>query len=109
MACTYVDAHPGSVDALALLAAYATSGDNISGESLSVVSLVGTNDTVVNRANMDSGKAYLPASTVYVTIQGGNHAQFGSYGPQPGDSPATIPPQRQRAETVDAVVKLLAP
>ena len=33
MACTYVDSHPGRVDALALLAAYPASGDDSASES----------------------------------------------------------------------------
>ena len=41
MACTYLDSHPGAADALALLAAYATSSDDLSGDELRVVSLRG--------------------------------------------------------------------
>lgn len=38
-----------------------------------------------------------------VEIQGGNHAQFGNYGPQKGDPPATISTQEQQAQTVAAI------
>lgn len=109
MACTYIDSHPGTVDALALLASYPASSDDLRGDELGVVSLLGTKDTVVNQANWDAGKALLPAATTYTMIDGGNHAQFGSYGAQPGDTPATIPAVRQRAETVAAIKRLLAP
>jgi hypothetical protein len=44
---------------------------------------------------------------VWVPIEGGNHAQFGYYGPQPGDSPATISREEQQAQAVDATVALL--
>ena len=73
------------------------------------MSLVGTRDTVINRDNLEAGKALLPEGTTYTMIDGGNHAQFGSYGEQPGDSAATITPLRQRAETVAAIEKLFAP
>jgi hypothetical protein len=43
----------------------------------------------------------------YVIIEGGNHAQFGDYGPQPGDNQATISRADQQAQTVEAVVKFL--
>jgi hypothetical protein len=42
-----------------------------------------------------------------VPIEGGNHAQFGYYGPQPGDAPATISREEQQIQAVDATVALL--
>lgn len=42
-----------------------------------------------------------------VEIQGGNHAQFGNYGPQKGALPATISPQEQQAQTVAAIQAFL--
>ena len=43
-----------------------------------------------------------------VEIEGGNHAQFGSYGLQRGDPPAEITPQEQQARTVEAISDFLA-
>ncbi len=40
--------------------------------------------------------------------EGGNHAQFGNYGPQKGDSPATITAAEQQEQTVEAVSAFLA-
>ncbi len=109
MACTYASSNSGTVDALALLAAYPAGSADLSGQRIAVVSLLGTRDTVVSRSTWDGAKSLLPSSTTYTMIEGGNHAQFGSYGPQPGDSAATITAARQRAETVEAVRRLVAP
>ena len=49
----------------------------------------------------------LPASTTWLPIQGGNHAQFGWYGPQPGDGQPTITREDQQAQVVAATVALL--
>jgi len=49
----------------------------------------------------------LPPTTVYVEISGGNHAQFGYYGDQSGDNPATITREAQQSETLNATVELL--
>ena len=38
-----------------------------------------------------------------VEIEGGNHAQFGNYGPQKGDLPASISAEEQQRQTVDAI------
>ena len=40
-------------------------------------------------------------------IEGGNHAQFGSYGPQFGDGKATISREKQQQMTSEALVKAL--
>ena len=42
-----------------------------------------------------------------VEIQGGNHAQFGNYGPQKGDAPATISAEEQQAQTVEAILQFI--
>jgi hypothetical protein len=49
----------------------------------------------------------LPPDTQWTAIEGGNHAQFGWYGPQSGDHPATISRTAQQARTVRATIDLL--
>lgn len=66
---------------------------------MSVLSLLGTEDEVVDRDKYNEGRSYLPGNTVYFSILGGNHAQFGSYGPQKGDGIATITEDDQQART----------
>ena len=51
--------------------------------------------------------ALLPAASQVVIVQGGNHAQFGAYGPQAGDSVAEIPAKEQWAQVVDATASFL--
>ena len=41
-------------------------------------------------------------------IQGGNHAQFGNYGPQKGDLPATITAEEQQEQTALVIGEFLA-
>ena len=42
-------------------------------------------------------------------IEGGNHAQIGWYGPQPGDGTATISrEEHQQAQVINETVQLLA-
>ena len=44
-----------------------------------------------------------------VEIEGGNHAQFGNYGPQKGDLPAAISAAEQQAQAVEAISDFIAP
>jgi predicted esterase len=71
------------------------------------LSVMGTRDGVLNRGRYESSKELLPADTLYIEIEGGNHAQFGSYGIQRGDMEATISPQSQQAQIVEATVLFL--
>ena len=56
---------------------------------------------------MLGARPLLPAETAFVAVEGGNHAQFGWYGPQPGDRAATIGREAQQALVVEAIAALL--
>ncbi|MGI6535175.1 MAG: alpha/beta hydrolase [Eggerthellaceae bacterium] len=103
MAANYASSHADGLEGLVLLAAYST--QDISGTSLDVMSVYGSNDGVLNRENYASDRANLPASTHELVIDGGNHAQFGSYGEQQGDGTASISAEQQRAQTVRFIQK----
>lgn len=107
MSATYLGSDiPEQVDGLLLLAAY-PSGVDLSGSGLKVGDVTGTADGVLDQANWEAGKALLPAGVAYTSIEGGNHAQFGDYGEQPGDNPATVTAEEQRRQTVRATDRLL--
>ena len=50
----------------------------------------------------------LPVDTVWVAIEGGNHAQLGWCGAQSGGHPATISREEQQEQIVQATVDFLA-
>lgn len=104
MAASYAAKHPDAVDALVLLAAYAT--DPLP-DSLQVVSVYGTADGVLDLEKYADCRPNLPDTTLEVAIPGGNHAQFGSYGQQEGDGQAAISPDDQLAVTVEAILPAL--
>ena len=81
--------------------------DSIKDSNLRVLSIYGTND-MAGMAKFDETAVLNPADTQYVVIDGGNHAQFGDYGAQPGDNEATISRAEQQSQVVSAVVAFLA-
>ncbi len=93
-AASYAYKHPEVVRGLVLYASY-PSGVDFSDRPLPVASRTGTRDGVVNRDNLNASYALLPRDADTTPIEGGNHGQFGSYGPQPGDETATITPEGQ--------------
>lgn len=62
---------------------------------------------MANQAKSEASKKLLPSGTRWVRVEGGNHAQFGSYGPQPGDGKATISRESQQKVTRETLAKVL--
>ena len=95
MASQFASEHPDEVDGLILLGAYLY-GDYPSADTLTVYGSL--NQSVEDKIDYTEN---------VVEIEGGNHAQFGNYGPQKGDLPATISAEEQQARTVAAIEEFL--
>lgn len=105
MAGQFVAAHPNEVSGLVLLAAYPNA--DLSGWDGVVSSVYGTADGLATPAQVQAAASVLPAGTTFVAIEGGNHAQFGDYGAQGGDNPATISAAEQLAQAAQATLNVL--
>ena len=81
--------------------------DSLKDSDLRVLSIYGTKD-MAGMSKFDETAILNPADTQYVVIDGGNHAQFGDYGAQPGDNEAAISRAEQQSQVVSAVVSFLA-
>ena len=106
MAAEFVKGNPAAVKGLAFLASYPADSTNLSALPIKVTSIYGTNDGVARNVFNES-LTRLPDGTPLVVIDGGNHAQFGNYGPQAGDGVATISREEQQQQTTQAVVDLV--
>ena len=107
MAARYAYAHPSSVHGLVLWAAYPDNRNDLSAADLRVTSISATRDGLATVEKIDVSRSLLPPTTEWVVIEGGNHAQFGWYGPQSGDQTATISREVQQQEIVAATLRLL--
>jgi pimeloyl-ACP methyl ester carboxylesterase len=107
MAANFAHSHPDAISGLVLWASYPAGSDNLSASGLKVLSISGTLDGLSTPAKIAASHALLPADTVWVPIEGGDHAQFGWYGPQSGDNPATISREEQQAQIVQATAEFL--
>lgn len=95
MASKFASDHPDLVDGLILMGAYIY-GDYPEENTL----------TIYGSLNQ-SVEDHIDYTENIVEIQGGNHAQFGNYGPQKGDPPATISAEEQQRQTVEAIAAFL--
>jgi pimeloyl-ACP methyl ester carboxylesterase len=107
LAAGFAGDHMTEVAGLIFWASYPSNQNNLSSRPLPVLSIYGTRDGIVTADNIANSRHLLPADTTWVAIVGGNHAQFGWYGPQQGDQPATISREQQTQEVIDATVGFL--
>lgn len=108
MAARFAYENPNVTDGLALWAAYPASTDDLSAYDLAATSIFGTRDGVATQDEIDASRPLLPPDTMWVAIEGGNHAQFGWYGAQDGDNEATISRGEQQAQITAATMELLS-
>lgn len=105
MAAACVEKHGEQFEGLVLLASYSTK--DLSDSNLRVLSVYGSEDRVLNWENYRENRENLPESTVEAVLDGGNHACFGSYGPQKGDGTVQIAAQDQTEETAALLAAFL--
>jgi len=106
MAARLAAHHPGLFRALILWGAR-PAGDNLGGSRICALSISGDKDGIVPPFVIKGSAWLLPATTLWVTIMGGNHSQFAWYGNQRRDGKALISRWDQQARVVRATVDLL--
>lgn len=105
MAASYLASHTEDFDGLILLGSYSTA--DLSGSGLTVLSVYGSEDGVLNREKYAAYKPNLPEGFTETVIKGGNHAYFGAYGEQEGDGTATVTPAEQVRQTAEAILSVM--
>ncbi len=111
-AIQYVDENPDTLAGLILWATYGTDQFDASDVSTPVTVIYGELDGLSTVQEIEDGKAYLPADTVYILLKGANHAQFGYYGEQKEDLKPKITRANQQelivASTLHSISRVLA-
>lgn len=108
MASSYVYDNPKIFKGLILLASYPEDSKQLKDEKLKVISIVGSEDKVINIKNYQESENNLPINSEFITIEGGNHSQFGSYGLQKNDGISSISEDEQQSITVSLISKFLS-
>lgn len=105
-ACSWVADRPDTFEALYLAGSYCNS--DASTYTGKVLNIRGSQDGLTEATDIKETAHLLPVSTEFVTVEGMNHAQFGAYGLQKGDMPATISDVQAREQTTAHLLKVLA-
>ena len=104
-ASAFASKHSDALEGILFLASYPTS--DLSKTSLRALTVIGELDGVVPLEAIDKRAANAPAESELVIIEGGNHAQFGTYGAQPADNAAAISAEAQREKAAEAIADFI--
>ena len=95
------------IKCVVLLSSYGTNSQDFSDSNIKFLSIVGSEDKIINFKKYENYKNNLPSTTKYVYIEGGNHSYFGNYGLQFGDSVGSISKERQQFIVINEILKLV--
>ncbi len=104
MSCRYAKFYTWSVDGVVLWAAYPSRIFSLKREDVKVISIYGTHDGLATGEDIEKSREHLPDDTIWVEIEGGNHAQFGWVECEDlgSDNPAGITLEEQQEIIFDA-------
>lgn len=105
VAASYLADHREDYKGLILLGSYST--EDLSDTDLAVLSVYGSEDTVMNRKKYEENRSNLPSDYTEYVIDGGCHAYFGMYGAQKGDGTPTITNEEQIRLTAERIVIMM--
>ena len=107
MAARFAYHNPEVVAGLLMLAAYPEAQFDLAERGLAVATVYGDRDGLATVPEIEASFSQLPAHARKVLIAGGNHAQFGWYGPQAGDLEAGISRHQQQDQVLKALMSLM--
>ncbi len=108
-AAIFAENNPTKIDAIALWDSYPPNTADLSNNSISAISIFGTTNNFPNTENFDDKRHLYPDDTIFVAIEGANHAQFGDYGPQKGDVVADISLAEQHERVAEIMLDFIKP
>lgn len=104
MAAQFVYENPGLVRQLILIGSSHPRDISLANMNIPVLKIFGSRDGVADEKSIMQNKGNLPSSTTFQRIEGANHSQFGYYGFQLGDNPATIGREEQTNQTLQIIL-----
>ena len=104
-ASDYAVNNQNKIKGVIYLAAYPNT--NASNASFKALSIRGSLDGLATADQISQNLNKFPANTTFITIDGGNHYNFGDYGVQAGDNNSTISREQQQNETINYILTFL--
>lgn len=109
LAARLVQTDRAGISALVLIGTTHPKEDDLSNLDIPVTKIYASEDGVAPREKIHANKYLLPSHTQWVEIEGGNHAQFGHYGPQLLDGSPAVSREAQQEITRETLLNVLVP
>ena len=97
--------HQDKIKGVIYLASYPNS--NASNATFKALSIRGSLDGLATQDQINKNLDKFPKNTTFITINGGNHYNFGDYGVQAGDNNSTITREEQQNQTVNYIIEFI--
>ena len=107
MASNFAKVHSNQISGLILIGTSHPRRISLTDLTIPVTKIYGNKDKLASTEEIDEFSVNLPSHTNYVLVEGGNHSQFGYYGTQLGSGTATITPEEQQRQLLEASIQLL--
>jgi dienelactone hydrolase len=104
-ASDYAVNNQNKIAGVVYLGAYPSS--DASNATFKALSLRGSLDNLTQESDISDNKNKFPTNTTFITIEGGNHFNFGNYGIQSGDNNSTITREQQQNQTVQHIIEFI--
>jgi hypothetical protein len=104
-ASDYAVNNQDKIDGVVYLAAYPSA--DASNATFKALSLRGSLDNLTQESDISDNKNKFPTNTTFITIEGGNHFNFGNYGVQEGDNNSTITREEQQNQAVNYIIQFI--
>ncbi|MFN2160075.1 MAG: alpha/beta hydrolase [Anaerolineales bacterium] len=108
-AAIFAENNPNAIAAIALWDSYPPESADLSDNKVPVISIFSATNNFPNTKNFNDNKHLLPSDTIFIGIEGANHAQFGDYGPQKGDVVASISLADQHEKVAEIMLDFINP
>jgi len=106
-AVQYTFNHPDKIAGVAIWSSYPADSNDISHLNIPVILIHGSREEGVTDKGVNDRMHLLPANTMYLSIKGGDHHQFGTYALTTEENLATISRAEQHEQIINAMLALL--
>lgn len=107
MAAQFTYENPQLVDKLVLIGTTHPRDISLANSKIPILKIYGGKDGVADENTILENRNNLPSNAKLMKIEGANHAQFGYYGYQLGDSSASISREEQQKQTVELITDFI--
>ena len=104
----YAENNSEKIHAITLWDSYPPDSSDLSDNAIAALSIFGTMNNFPNTENFNDKKHLMPPDTVYIGIEGANHAQFGDYGLQKGDVIASMSMVKQHLRVAEIMLDFIS-